>query len=59
MKKKYAVSLYYHTMVTVEVEAENEKEAIQEAYNEVDDPKYNEAILRNLDEDDDPSVVEK
>jgi len=56
--KKYSVSLYFHTMVTIEVEAENEKAAIQKAYAESDDPKYNEPILKNLQEDDDPSVVE-
>ena len=56
--KKYSVSLYFHTMMTVEVEAENEKAAIRKAYAESDDPKYNEAILRNLQEDDDPSVTE-
>lgn len=31
--KKYEVTLCYHTRYTVVVEAENEKDALEEAYN--------------------------
>lgn len=54
---KFNVTLYYHTNVTVEVEAENEEEALEIAEMEVDDEKYNEQILGNLDEDNDPDVT--
>ena len=51
--KKYEVTFYYHTNCTVEVEAENEKEAIDEALN-VD---CNDELICNLQEDDDPDVT--
>ena len=54
---KFDVTFYYHTSVTVEVEAENEEEALELAVMEVDDEKYNEQILGNLDEDNDPDVT--
>lgn len=54
---KFDVTFYYHTSVTVEVEAENEEEALEIAEMEVDDEKYNEQILGNLDEDNDPDVT--
>lgn len=54
---KFNVTFYYHTSVTVEVEAENEEEALSNAQMEVDDEKYNEQILGNLDEDNDPDVT--
>jgi hypothetical protein len=54
---KFDVTFYYHTSVTVEVEAENEEEALELAEMEVDDEKYNEQILGNLDEDNDPDVT--
>lgn len=54
---KFGVTLYYHTNVTVEVEAENEQEALELAEMEVDDEKYNEQLLGNLDEDNDPDVT--
>ena len=54
---KFDVTFYYHTSVTVEVEAENEEEALAIAETEVDDEKYNEQILGNLDEDNDPDVT--
>lgn len=53
---KFDVTFYYHTSVTVEVEAENEEEALEIAEMEVDDEKYNEQILGNLDEDNSPDV---
>lgn len=54
---KFDVTFYYHTSVTVEVEAENEEEALELAEMEVDDEKYNEQILGNLDEDNSPDVT--
>ena len=54
---KFDVTFYYHTSVTVEVEAENEEEALELAEMEVDDEKYNEQLLGNLDEDNDPDVT--
>lgn len=54
---KFDVTFYYHTNVTVEVEAENEEEALEIAETEVDDEKYNEQILGNLTEDNSPDVT--
>ena len=54
---KFNVTLYYHTNVTVEVEAENEQEALELAEMEVDDEKYNEQLLGNLDEDNNPDIT--
>lgn len=56
--KKYKVTLYYHTNVTVEVWAENEEEAIEHAYGKVTDKQYDEQVLSNCQEDDDPDVIE-
>ena len=53
---KFNVTFYYHTSVTVEVEAENEERALDIAEIELQDEKYNEQILSNLDEDNDPDV---
>ena len=52
--KKYEVTVYYHTSATVIVEAEDEDDAIETAYNTVS----NEELLQNLTEDDDPDVEE-
>ena len=54
--KKYEVTLYYHTSVAVEVEAKNEKEAIEKAYVRVSNPEWDEVLLENLSEDDEPDV---
>lgn len=54
---KFKVTFYYHTNVTVEVEAENKQEALANAQMEVEDEKYDEQILGNLDEDNDPDVT--
>lgn len=56
--KKFEVTLYYHTNVTVEVEAEDEESARDAAYAEVSDEKYTQEILEGLQEDSDPDVVE-
>ena len=53
---KFNVTFYYHTNVTVQVEAENEKEALEIGEMEVDDEKYNEQILGGLQEDNAPDV---
>lgn len=45
---KFNVTLYYHTNVTVEVEAKNEQEARNLAYAKVDDEKYNDILLGGL-----------
>ena len=55
---KYEVTLYYCTNVTVEVEANNEENAINAAYQEVEDPKYEKEILDCLEEIADPTVEE-
>lgn len=49
---KYEVTLYYHTNCRVVVEAKNKEQALNLAYNEVDDAQ----ILSGLQEDDDPDV---
>ena len=54
---KFKITFYYHTNVTVEVEAENKQEALANAQMEVEDEKYDEQILGNLDEDNDPDVT--
>ena len=55
---KYEVTLYYCTNVTVEVEADNEKDAIDAAYQEVENPKYEKDILDGLEEIADPTIEE-
>ena len=52
--KKFKVTLYYHTSATVTVEAEDEDEAKEAAYDQVDDKE----LLEGLQEDDDPDVTE-
>lgn len=56
--KKYEVTLYYHTNVTVVVEAENEDEALEKGCDEAADEKYNFEVLANCVEDSDPTVEE-
>lgn len=56
--KKYEVTLYYHTSVTVVVDAENEDEAIEIAYDEACDEKYDEEFKWNAQEDGSPDVEE-
>ena len=56
--KKYRVTLYYHSSIDVEVEADNEKEAIEEAYCLAGDPKYDAQLISNVQEDADPDVEE-
>ena len=56
--KKFEVTLYYHTDVVVEVEAEDEDEALANAYLEVGKKKYDAQLLHNLTEDCDPDVYD-
>lgn len=51
---KYSVQLYYHSSATVEVDANNEKEAIERARERVTD----EEILESLIEESSPDVEE-
>lgn len=53
-KKKYKVTLYFHTSGSAIVEAENEKEAIEKANWEILD----EDLLGNMQEDSAPDVEE-
>lgn len=53
---KYSVTLYYHTYIDVEVEAENEKEAIETAYAEAGKSEYDQQALHNITADGDPEV---
>lgn len=56
--KRYEVTFYYHTSVTVEVEAENEEEALENAEIEVGNEEYDAQIVHNVQEDADPDVFE-
>lgn len=58
MKKKYKVTFYYHTSVEVEVSAENENDALAEAYLEVGKKKYDKALIHGLVEDGGPDIRE-
>lgn len=58
MKKKYSVTLYYHTSIEVEVVAENEQEAIGNAYAEAGKSKYDQEALNNMQSDGAPDVEE-
>lgn len=53
-KKRYKVTLYYHTNVTVEVEAKDEQEAINLAYDE--SAYHTQELLDGLQEDSSPDV---
>ena len=56
--KKYRVTLYYHTNITVEVQAENEQDAEINAEIEASKNEYNQAILSGLERDSSPDIVE-
>ena len=58
--KKYSVTLYLHTNIEVEVNANDEEEAIENAYNmiDTDDKDIVEALLFGLQEDDTPDVIQ-
>ena len=54
---KYTVHFNYHTYVEVTVDADNAKEALEKAKDEVCDEKYNQDILNNIEEDNDPEIT--
>lgn len=56
--KKYEVTLYYHTSITVEVRANSEEQAIADAYFEAGKKEYDEQFLNNVQEDGAPDVEE-
>lgn len=58
--KKYQVSLYYHTSIVVDVEAENEEAAIEAArqMGARDDEEIIDLLLNGMEEDDSPDVYE-
>ena len=56
--KKYRVTLYYHTNITVEVQAENEQDAEVNAGIEASKKEYDQAILSGLERDSSPDIVE-
>jgi hypothetical protein len=55
---KYEVTLYFHTSIVVEVEADSEERAIEEAYFEAGKKEYDEQFLNNAQEDGAPDVEE-
>lgn len=57
-KKSYSVTFYYHTNVTVRVEADSKKEALALAESEVEKESYIPQMLEGLVEDSSPDVEE-
>lgn len=55
---KYNVTLFYHTFIEVEVEANSEEEAIDEAYFEAGKKEYDAQALHNITAEGDPEVEE-
>jgi hypothetical protein len=56
--KKYRVTLYYHSYIEVEVEADDRDGAVDEAYFEVGKGKYDSQLLHNVQSCDDADVEE-
>lgn len=56
--KKYNVTLYYHTNLTVQVEAESEEAARKAAYAEAEKECYIPKLIEGLQEDSAPDVEE-
>lgn len=56
--KKYKVTLYYHSSITVLVSAENEDDAILKASDEACNEEYNYEFNMNAQEDGAPDVEE-
>lgn len=54
--KKYSVTFYYRTKLTIEVEANSEIEAFEKASDEQSDDKYNYDLLVGMQEDGDPDI---
>ena len=57
--KKYKVRLFYHTNVDVDVYADNEKGAIEEAYSNADTPRFYHQFETNAEVDNDPEILEE
>lgn len=55
-KKKYRVTLYYHTNLTVSVEAESEEEALALAQFESEKSCHTQDLLNGLQEDSSPDI---
>ena len=55
---KYQVTLYYHTYVDVVVDAKDEQDAVLQAYLDAGDPQYDKLLLRHLQADGEPDVIE-
>lgn len=55
-KQPYKVTLYFHTNLSVYVEADNEKEAIELAREKSTKHCYVSALLESMQEDADPDV---
>lgn len=55
---KYNVTLFYHTYIEVEVEANSEEEAIDQAYCEAGKKEYDNQVLHNITAEGDPEVEE-
>lgn len=58
MEKTYTVHFSYYTSIDIEVNADNEDEALELAKSEVSNEKYNQHLLDNLDEACDPEVID-
>lgn len=56
--KKYRVTLYFHTSITVEVSADSERDALAEAYAEAGESKYDQQFLNNAEDDGTPYIRE-
>lgn len=54
--KKYEVTLYFHTNATITVEAENERDAVEKAREEVCE--YTDLLMNGMQEDSSPDVSE-
>lgn len=55
---KYQVTLYYHTYVDVVVDAKDEQDAVLQGYLEAGDSQYDKLLLRHLQADGEPDVIE-
>lgn len=57
-KKRYEVTLYYHSNVSIVVDAENEQDAKEIAYNKMDEEENQKQLSENCYCDDDADVIE-
>ena len=56
--KKYRVTIYFHSSVQIEVDAEGKSDAIEKAKDTVYTSEYRDLMLENIAEDDFPEVQE-